>query len=383
MLCAVLAGVVFLSVPALAADAARVEAVDAAIAKAQAWLQAHQNKDGSYGEKPDVGITGLVITAFARSPKPVLEKDGSQVARAVEYLVNCARKDGAIVEADGQLANYKTSIGIMALTSVDRTKYAPVIERARAFVAGLQFDEKKGFTKEKSQEYGGIGYGSHEYPDMSNTKYAIESLKDAGMDEKSETFRRAVTFLQRCQNLSSTNDETKVPGMEKVVVGTDGGGVYRPTESKAGKADQAEGRYELRSYGSMTYALLLSFIYCGVDKDDARTKAAYNWIRQHYTLDDNPGMATAAEPKLGKQGLYYYYHTLAKALSVYGERTIQTPDGKKHDWAVELAEKLIAVQKADGSWVNEESRWMEASPTLVTSYAVLSLSICRAELAKR
>ena len=47
-------------------------------------------------------------------------------------------------------------------------------------------------------------------------------------------------------------------------------------------------------------------IYAGVTKDDPRVKAAYEWIQKHYTLDENPGM--------GGNGLYYYYHTFAKAL---------------------------------------------------------------------
>ena len=61
----------------------------------------------------------------------------------------------------------------------------------------------------------------------------------------------------------------------------------------------------------MTYAGLKSMIYAGVKKDDPRVKAAYEWVQKHYTLDENPGM--------GGNGLYYYYHTFAKALDAIGD----------------------------------------------------------------
>ena len=35
--------------------------------------------------------------------------------------------------------------------------------------------------------------------------------------------------------------------------------------------------------------------------------------------------------------------------------------------------KLIELQNADGSWVNDTARWMEKDPALVTSYCVLAL----------
>jgi hypothetical protein len=34
-------------------------------------------------------------------------------------------------------------------------------------------------------------------------------------------------------------------------------------------------------------------------------------------------------------------------------------------------------QKVNGSWVNENQRWLEGDPNLVTSYALLVLSYCK------
>lgn len=119
----------------------------------------------------------------------------------------------------------------------------------------------------------------------------------------------------------------------------------------------------------MTYAGLKSMIYAGVDKDDPRVKAAYEWITRHFTLDENPGMGAA--------GQYYYYHTFAKALAAIGNETITDASGNEHQWCQELVAKLAELQNDDGSWLNSENeRWFEADPNLVTGYALLALSYC-------
>ena len=76
---------------------------------------------------------------------------------------------------------------------------------------------------------------------------------------------------------------------------------------------------------------------------------------------------------MGLEGLYYNYHTMAKALGAYGEPVIVDGKGMSHDWYRELGEKLISEQNQEGYWVNESSRWMESMPVLATSYAVLAL----------
>jgi squalene-hopene/tetraprenyl-beta-curcumene cyclase len=100
-------------------------------------------------------------------------------------------------------------------------------------------------------------------------------------------------------------------------------------------------------------------------------KAAWDWISRNWTLDENPGMRLA-DPAQAQQGLFYYYHTLARALNAYDQPTITDASGKAHDWRVELIAKLASRQQPDGSWVGDK-RWMEDNPVLVTSYAVLAL----------
>jgi squalene-hopene/tetraprenyl-beta-curcumene cyclase len=118
----------------------------------------------------------------------------------------------------------------------------------------------------------------------------------------------------------------------------------------------------------MTYAGLKSMIYAGLSTDDPRVAAATEWARQHYTLEENPG--------LDQQGLFYYFHTFAKSLSVAGFDTFADSDGVEHDWRQELADRLFVLQQEDGSWLNPTDRWYEGDPNLVTAYALLALSYC-------
>jgi squalene-hopene/tetraprenyl-beta-curcumene cyclase len=94
-------------------------------------------------------------------------------------------------------------------------------------------------------------------------------------------------------------------------------------------------------------------------------KAVKEWLGKNYTLTENPGM--------GAQGLYYYYQTMSKALSAGNIDKLELADGKKADWRSDLANALLSKQKADGSWTNENARWMESNPTLVTAYSVMAL----------
>jgi squalene-hopene/tetraprenyl-beta-curcumene cyclase len=117
----------------------------------------------------------------------------------------------------------------------------------------------------------------------------------------------------------------------------------------------------------MTYSGLKSFLYAGVGKDDPRVKGAIDWIRRHYTLEENPGLKRA--------GLYYYYHTFAKALRALGEDQFEDSTGKKHDWRAELFAALKKRQRPDGGFINSgDKAFGEADPNLATAFALLSLS---------
>ena len=126
-------------------------------------------------------------------------------------------------------------------------------------------------------------------------------------------------------------------------------------------------RAALRSYGSISYAGMMSFAYARIGKDDDRVRAVIDWLGKSYTLNENPGM--------GQEGLYYYFHLMSKALRAQGVKTLKGPDSKSIDWKNELAAKLISLQNGDGSWKNSNKRWMEGDPNLTTSYVLVALSL--------
>jgi squalene-hopene/tetraprenyl-beta-curcumene cyclase len=78
---------------------------------------------------------------------------------------------------------------------------------------------------------------------------------------------------------------------------------------------------------------------------------------------------------MGQQGLYYYLHLMAKALHVADVDQLQLADQRVVAWPREVALRLINLQRSDGSWWNENNRWWERDPNLVTAYSVMALEM--------
>lgn len=61
-------------------------------------------------------------------------------------------------------------------------------------------------------------------------------------------------------------------------------------ESKAGSVtNEVTGRISLRSYGSISYVGLMSYLYARLERQDARVQAVLQWLSENYTLEENPG----------------------------------------------------------------------------------------------
>ena len=83
---------------------------------------------------------------------------------------------------------------------------------------------------------------------------------------------------------------------------------------------------------------------------------------------------------MGAAGLYYYYHTFAKALDALGQDKFVDEDGAEHDWRAEMIAELASRQQKNGSWINEQNdRWLEGDANLVTAYALLAARYCKSE----
>lgn len=319
-----------------------------------------QVADGSFTSSIGPGVTAIVTTALLCNGRTA---DDPLVAKSLKYLEGYVQPNGGIYDPQSRLQNYETCLGLVCLAEANRDgRYDKIIKNAETHLKGLQSDEKDGRTP-ADVAYGGVGYGGAGRPDLSNTHFLMEALESAGDGPDDEAVRRALVFVSRCQNL-----ETEFNTTAFAAKAPDGGFYYTPAAgggSPAGKT--ANGG--LRSYGSMTYAGLKSMIFAGLKGDDPRVKAAIDWARQHYSLEENPG--------LGSAGLYYYYHLFAKAMDATGETKFTDAKGVEHDWRRELIDELAKRQQPDGSWVNKDSRWMEGDANLVTGYALLTLSYCK------
>ena len=355
------------------------------IEKAIAYLRTQQDEaTGGWAVPKDPqaphlpAITALVVQGMLMEPQ--IDESDPQVARGIDYLLSKRSPDGGFY--DRILENYNTSIVLSALSRVNRPEAVAAIKPAQDYLRSLQWAGQTlpdgTVVDEKHPFYGGAGYGNHGRPDNSNLGIMLDALHESGLDCNDPAFQRAVTFLQRTQMLDAVNDMPYADGSAQ------GGFIYATSINRdqvgVGQS-QAEGMVDerladgstvsrLRCYGSMTYTGFKSYVYANLDRDDVRVRAAYDWIRRNYTLEENPG--------IGMQGYYYYLLTFAKALDAWGETTIKplNPNGSEgipRDWANDLIDRLAALQGDDGSFVNQADRWMEGDPVLVTAYVVLAL----------
>jgi squalene-hopene/tetraprenyl-beta-curcumene cyclase len=336
-------------------DAKELKAV---AAKAIAYLRAHQGDDGSFSPAlAGPGVSAVVATGLIRNGASL---NDPMLSKLMAYLEKSVKSDGGVY--DKGLANYTTSVAIMSFSEANSDhRYDSVIKNAVEYVKKLQ----TGATDRSSSDpqYGGLGYDGNGRPDMSNTQYFLDALQAAGVSKGDPAVQRALVFVSRCQNLPGENNDQAFA--KKTTEDDRGGLVYNPS---GGRRDQTpEGG--LRSAGAMTYGGLKSFLYAGVSKEDSRVQGALRWIKGHYTLEANPGM--------GQAGLFYYYHSFAKAMNALGEEVFTDSKGVKHNWRRELFDTLKKNQRPDGSWTNPGDRaFGEGDPNLATAFGLLALSYC-------
>ena len=323
------------------------------IEKGLAWLRTQQKPDGSW--QSNLGVTSLAVLAFLNAG---YDETDATVSKAINYILSNVKSDGSIYKS---YPTYETSLAILPLVATRNEAYKNIIENAKKWLVNSQWDESClwGGVSKDSWHYGGWGYGLSGWyrPDLSNTQFALLALDAAGLPKDDPTWVKAQVFLHRCQNINFPIT-LNIEGVEYTVQpynhygGYDGGFIYYPGTSLAGGQT---------SYGSMTGAGIWGLLLSGVPKTDPRIVAAMNWVKNHYTWDTNPG--------IGWWRMYYYYLSMSKALTMYGQSTI---DG--HDWYQELYNKIVGMQitvgSGEGYWSTSNEDYV---PDLTTAYAILSL----------
>jgi squalene-hopene/tetraprenyl-beta-curcumene cyclase len=333
------------------------------------WLAANQKTNGCWSTPDHPAVTALALEAYMGEPTGRFQQHPTpNIRNGYKFILSNVKPDGAIYARE--LENYNTSICMMALVTAKDPQFDNVLRRARAWLNGQQIDlNVKG--KIDSPFDGGVGYGNkRNHSDMNNTLTALEALyytkyldQDKPGSGNNLNWPAVIHFIESCQNLPAYNKQPWVNNDPK----SKGGFIYTPGESKVGSETNASGRVALRSYGSISYAGLLSYIYADLKQDDPRVVAVMDWLKNNWTIDENPGM--------GEQGLYYYLHLMTKGLTICNVNELTLTDGKTVDWRKAVATKLFNLQKADGSWQNNAGRWWEKDPALVTAYSVISLEM--------
>jgi len=346
--------------------------------RAVEFLKTSQGDTGGWSHNPQgpnfPAISGLVINAMLLDPR--IDSTDSYVKQGLDYILSFTKDDGSI--HDGMLPTYNTAICISALSRARTHQADSALASGIAFLRTVQYHndntggiEAPDFNEPVSEDhpyFGGVGYGRHGRPDMSNMSFFLQAMHDAEVSTEDPAFKRALVFLSRVQMNDDTND------MPYADSSNQGGFIYATVpnaESIDGRAGQSmAGTIEekndggsitrLRSYGSMTYAGFKSLVYADLSPDDPRIVAAWNWIESNYSLEENPGM--------GDQGYYYFICVMAKALDAYGVNEVGGLD-----WRVDLVDTLEDLQLDDGSFAIKHERWMENNPDLITAFALTAL----------
>jgi hypothetical protein len=184
------------------------------IDKGLAYLQTQQKPDGSWqNEKEPPALTAIVLKAFAQNSKHGAHPDF--VKKGYDRLLTYQLEDGGIYK--DTLANYNTAIAVSALIAAENPAYRDRIDKAVAYLKGLQWTDKTKFEHpdqakrplvagEADPFYGGWGYGGvsggGSRPDLSNAQMTLEALKEAGLKENDPAFQAALKFVTRLQRLT-------------------------------------------------------------------------------------------------------------------------------------------------------------------------------------
>ena len=353
---------------AAAQDAVKIQQ---SIDKAVTYLRQTQTNAGSWSASPRTGIgpTAVILAGLLDAGTPC---DDPMIVKGLKLLEASAHDDGGIYTPDGFFQNYETCVVVMCFAKANaaakkkegKEPYKELLTKADKYLRGKQYTEENN-TKPEDLRYGGIGYGNTmTRPDLSNMNFFLDALKATGAKEDDPAIQKALVFVSRCQNLETEHNTMPFINVQ-TKEGLDGGFIYHNQPETSGERAVTG----LRSYGSMTYAGFKSLIYAGLTKEDKRFQAALEWLTKNYTVKENPGAGAA--------GLYYYYQTMAKTLDVLQLPLFEDAIGKQHNWRADLSEHLISIQKANGSWTNDESgQFMENDANLVTGYALLALALC-------
>ncbi|MCC7011878.1 MAG: terpene cyclase/mutase family protein [Planctomycetes bacterium] len=324
--------------------------IERAIRRASVALVETQREDGSFAPTGNRDLCRVALTAMALwslNESPARGIEAERVERAAKFLLRHVRENGGIYDPERGLAVYTSGISARALRTLGPRGDWP--ELARALGAVELFTYRRGAPESVVDA---------QAPGTEQAAHAAETARQLLPSTSDPARRRALEFLARCDVETLRN-----PARVRIAI----------PQSRASAED------------AFSYDDLLPFVYFELSPEQQLARRARAALEKYYTPDRNPDLTKRYGAEgfgAGTQGLYYYYFVVAKALSAMGEPKLVTADGVEHDWPRELATRILAAQRPDGTWANRDAQWWEAEPVLATSYAVLTLKLCHATLAR-
>ncbi len=367
------------------------ERVDAALTRGLQWLINAQGSDGSwrsrtYGALKDgLSLTAPVLKAVMFGPNVV----GAERARklGVNYLMSKVRSDGSIDYGPfGPIYPvYSAATAVLVLSRLG-AEGAQACKAWRDDLRGRQLTEALGWSP-ADPAYGSWGYapfppskrvvdsiaGAPTDADLSSTLFAVGSLRVAEGGDGDQTFLKALSFVERCQNFAED------PSAHHSTF-DDGGFFLSPTDPARNKAGVAGtdhlGRERYYSYGGSTADGLRALMRCGLSLGHPRVQAARSWLERHFRATQNPGTFEAPR-ELERDATYFYSAwSVAHAFRLLGIASFPSR-GRSVTWTEELATALIERQKPDGFWMNDWRASKEDDPLVATPLALGALGLCR------
>jgi len=371
--------------------------VDSALGAALRALVAAQSPDGAwrsttYGVLKDgLSLSPTVLKAVAFGPS--VEGSAAARRRGAEYLMSRVRADGSVDEGPFGMTYpvYTASAAVIVLSQLNSSQTLPARDAWIRELLRRQLTEELGWAPD-DPAFGGWGYsieppsksradgapGVHVDADLSSTLFAIGALRIAGVTAGDPMIRKALMFIERCQNVAAKDDESD-PRFD------DGGFFFSPTDPVRNKAGESgtdrHGRMRYHSYGSTSADGLRALLRCGFRADDRRVVAARRWLEENFSASANPGTFESVR-EVDRDATYFYYAwSVAHAFRALGiDHILQK--GRKIAWAEVLARELVRRQRADGTWSNRFTASKEDDPLVATAFAAGALGNCRVFLAR-
>ncbi len=327
---------------------AQSRAVDRAVDRALAWIAANQQPDGSFPtlEMGQPAVTAICVLAMlSRGHLPGKGPYGTQMEQAIGYVL-ASRHDGIISRVRPAFTNdmlqiqtvaYNHAIGGLLLAEVYGQAPDRLNEQIRpALEAALKVAlERYPQPKRHREDQGGWRYYRYHQDsdsDLSVTSWSLmflRSCRNAGFEVPTPPVEDALQFVSRCYDPRQRIFWYALRGREHVTT------------------------------RAMTGAGILSLSLAGRHQT-AEAKAAGDWILEH-PFDRNMSRS-------GTHDRYFYgAFYCSQAMFQLGGRHWR-------EFYPSLASSLLALQRSNGSWDQEQGYDRVFGNVYTSAMAVLALS---------